>query len=61
MIHKGYVEQIITQEIRHKEYNDIILIWRSLEELKEKPTYPKGIIRYLEENEGNIVHFIYKN
>ncbi|MBL3853653.1 DNA mismatch repair protein MutT, partial [Bacillus cereus] len=38
-----------------------ILIWRSIEELKEKPTYPEGIVSYLEENNRNIVHFITKD
>jgi len=27
----------------------------------EKPTYPEGIISYLEEDNRNIVHFISKN
>ena len=29
-------------------------------ELKEKPTYPEGIVSYLEENNHNIVHFVSK-
>lgn len=58
LLHWGTVEEIITNEIRHK---DIILIWKSLDELKEKRTYPEGIVSYLEENNRNIVHFISKN
>ncbi|COF60505.1 Uncharacterised protein [Streptococcus pneumoniae] len=61
MIHWGTVKERVTNEIRHKEYEDIILIWRSIEELKEKPTYPEGIVSYLEENNRNIVHFITKD
>ncbi|MGG0290610.1 NUDIX hydrolase [Bacillus pacificus] len=61
LIHWGTVEEIITNEIRHKEYEDIILIWKNIEELKEKPTYPEGIVSYLEENNRNIVHFITKD
>ncbi len=61
MIHWGTVKERVTNEIRHKEYEDIILIWRSIEELKEKPTYPEGIVSYLEENKRNIVHFITKD
>ncbi len=60
-IHWGTVEEIITNEIRHKEHEDIILIWKSLDELKEKSTYPEGIVSCLEENNRNIVHFISKN
>ncbi|CKI01286.1 Uncharacterised protein [Streptococcus pneumoniae] len=52
---------MVTNEIRHKEHENIILIWKSIEELKEKPTYPEGIVSYLEENNHNIVHFISKN
>lgn len=60
LIHWGTVKERVTNEIRHKEYEDIILIWKSIEELKEKPTYPEGIVSYLEENNRNIVHFISK-
>ncbi|AGE78781.1 DNA mismatch repair protein MutT [Bacillus thuringiensis serovar galleriae] len=61
LIHWGTVEKIITNEIRHKEHEDIILIWKSLEELQEKPTYPEGIISYLEGDNRNIVQFISSN
>ncbi|MDA2382200.1 NUDIX domain-containing protein [Bacillus cereus] len=61
LIHWGTVEEIITNIIRHKEHEDIILIWKSLDELKEKPTYPEGIVSYLEEKNRNIVQFISKN
>ncbi len=61
LIHWGTVKERVTNEIRHKEYGDIILIWKSIEELKEKPTYPEGIVSYLEENKRNIVHFITKD
>lgn len=61
LLHWGTVEEIITNEIRHKEYEDIKLTWKSINELMEKPTYPKSIVSYLEENNRNIVHFISKN
>ncbi|MGD6888032.1 NUDIX domain-containing protein [Bacillus mobilis] len=61
LIHWGTVKERITNEIRHKEYEDIILIWKSINELKEKHTYPEGIVSYLEEDNRNIVHFISKN
>ncbi|PEL17812.1 NUDIX domain-containing protein [Bacillus wiedmannii] len=61
LIHWGVVKERVTNEIRHKEYKDIILIWKSIEELKEKPTYPEGIVSYLEENNRKIVHFISKD
>ncbi|TXR98503.1 DNA mismatch repair protein MutT [Bacillus sp. SH7-1] len=61
LIHWATVEEIITNEIRHKEHEDIILNWKSLDELKEKPTYPEGIVSYLEEDNRNIVHFITKD
>ncbi|PGK33874.1 DNA mismatch repair protein MutT [Bacillus anthracis] len=60
LIHWGTVKERVINEIRHKEYEDIILIWKSIEGLKEKPTYPEGIVSYLEENNRNIVHFISK-
>ncbi|HDR7711298.1 NUDIX hydrolase [Bacillus cereus] len=61
LIHWGTVQEMVTNEIRHKEHENIILIWMSIEELKEKPTYPEGIVSYLEENNHNIVHFVSKN
>lgn len=61
LIHWGTVQERVTNEIRHKEHENIILIWKSIEELKEKPTYPEGIVSYLEENNHNIVHFVSKN
>ncbi|MDA1886508.1 NUDIX domain-containing protein [Bacillus cereus group sp. BY105LC] len=61
LIYWGVVKERVTNEIRHKEYEDIILIWKGIEELKEKPTYPEGIVSYLEENNRNIVHFITKD
>ncbi|MGR5862872.1 NUDIX domain-containing protein [Bacillus pacificus] len=61
LIHWGTVQEMVTNEIRHKEHENIILIWKSIEELKEKPTYPEGIVSYLEENNRNIVHFITKD
>ncbi|MDA1601392.1 NUDIX domain-containing protein [Bacillus cereus] len=61
LLHWGTVEEIITNEIRHKEHADIIIIWKSIEELKTKLTYPEGIVSYLEKDNHNIVHFISKN
>ncbi|MDC6157746.1 NUDIX hydrolase [Bacillus albus] len=61
LIHWGTVQETITNEIRHKEYEDIKLTWKSINELMEKPTYPKGILSYLEEDNRNIVYFISKN
>ncbi|QWU45460.1 NUDIX domain-containing protein [Bacillus sp. NP247] len=61
LIRRGTVQERITNEIRHKEHEDIILIWKSLEALKEKPTFPEGIVSYLEEDNRNVVHFISNN
>ncbi|PRT18970.1 NUDIX domain-containing protein [Bacillus wiedmannii] len=61
LIHRGIVKDRGINEIRHKEYEDIILIWKSINELKERSTYPEGIVSYLEENKRNIVHSISKN
>ncbi|HHT7191540.1 TPA: NUDIX domain-containing protein [Bacillus cereus] len=61
LIHWGIVREVVTNEIRHKEHEDIILTWKSLDELKKKPTYPEGIISYLEEDNRNIVHFTYND
>ncbi|MCU5329726.1 MULTISPECIES: NUDIX domain-containing protein [Bacillus] len=61
LIHRGIVKDRGINEIRHKEYEDIILIWKNINELKERSTYPEGIVSYLEENKRNIVHSISKN
>ncbi|WP_220775395.1 NUDIX domain-containing protein [Bacillus sp. BML-BC060] len=61
LIHRGIVQERITNEIRHKEYEDIILIYKNIEELKTKPTYPEGIVSYLEKVNHKIVHFISNN
>ncbi|GAB6436617.1 MULTISPECIES: NUDIX domain-containing protein [Bacillus] len=61
LIHRGIVQERITNEIRHKEYEDIILIYKNIEELKTKPTYPEGIVSYLEKDNHKIVHFISNN
>ncbi|MCC2461975.1 NUDIX domain-containing protein [Bacillus mobilis] len=61
LLHGGIVKERVINEIRHKEYEDIILIWKSINELKEKRTYPEGIVSYLEEDNRNIVHCISKN
>ncbi|PEJ80573.1 NUDIX domain-containing protein [Bacillus wiedmannii] len=61
LIHRGIVKERVINEIRHKEYEDIILIWKSINELKERATYPEGIVSYLEENKRNTVHSISKN
>ncbi|TXR60846.1 DNA mismatch repair protein MutT [Bacillus sp. AY18-3] len=61
LIHRGIVKDRVINEIRHKEYEDIILIWKGINELKERSTYPEGIVSYSEENKRNIVHSISKN
>ncbi len=61
LMHWGAAQEIVTNAIRHKEHEDIILTWKSLDELKEKPTYPEGIVNYLENHNRNIVHFILHN
>lgn len=61
LIHWGTVKEIITNEIRRKEHEDIKLTWKSINELKENPTYPEGIVSYLEEDNRNVVHFITKD
>ncbi|MGV3287291.1 NUDIX domain-containing protein [Bacillus wiedmannii] len=55
------VQEVVTNEIRHKEHEDIILIWKSIDELKEKPAYPEGIVSYLEKNNCHVNHFISDN
>ncbi|MED0960697.1 NUDIX domain-containing protein [Bacillus paramycoides] len=60
LMHKACLDKTITKEVRHKEYEDIIVTWKSIEELKWKPTYPEEIISYLENNKSNIVHVVSK-
>ncbi|HDR7870093.1 MULTISPECIES: NUDIX domain-containing protein [Bacillus] len=61
LLHWGTVEEIITNEIRHKEHADIILIWKSIEELKTKPTCPEGIVSYSQKDNCHVIHFILNN
>ncbi|KAB2441217.1 NUDIX domain-containing protein [Bacillus luti] len=61
LMHWGAAREVVTNAIRHKEHEDIILTWKSLDELMEKPTYPEGIVSYLENHNRNIVHFILHN
>src|SRR5829696_1784641 len=57
LIHAGQLNQNITvDEVRHKEYTDIKLVWRSPVAWATKPVYPAGIKRYLHAATEPIIH-----
>ncbi|RED51121.1 NUDIX domain-containing protein [Cohnella lupini] len=42
----------------HNEYENIKLIWKSIEELSSKPVYPEGTIEILKKKHTNDIHHI---
>lgn len=42
----------------HKEHSDIILTWRTVEELKLKPTYPEGTADIIASQRNGIRHLV---
>ncbi|HCF26814.1 MAG TPA: DNA mismatch repair protein MutT [Cyanobacteria bacterium UBA11049] len=45
-------------ELRHKEHNDVKLVWRSQHELSTKPLYPQGVLAHLIGSVDQIVHLV---
>ncbi|MGG3526305.1 DNA mismatch repair protein MutT [Bacillus pseudomycoides] len=48
----------ISEVLFHKEHKNIILIWKSIQELKDKLTYPEGIVSLIEQKGNNIAHLL---
>lgn len=47
-------------EIRHKEYADVKMVWRSLDELARREVAPTGIFEYLKNFQSNMtVHLVH--
>jgi hypothetical protein len=59
LIHTGRLHAAIAgDELRHKEYTDIKLVWRSAEAWATKPVYPAGIYAYLQGAMEPIRHLV---
>lgn len=49
---------LINNGLYHKEHTNIILVWKSIQELKNKPTYPEGIVPLIEQKRESVVHLL---
>jgi len=59
LIHTGQLSPVIAiDEVRHKEYTNIKLVWRSAGAWATKPVYPAGIHAYLHAPMEPIRHLI---
>jgi 8-oxo-dGTP diphosphatase len=59
LIHIGWLTTAAAfEELRHKEYDDIKLVWRSSVAWATKPIYPAGIPTYLSAVIGPIIHLV---
>ncbi|MBY0599511.1 NUDIX domain-containing protein [Bacillus bingmayongensis] len=48
----------INEALFHKEHENIILTWKSIQELKDKPTYPEGIVSLIEQKCDSVAHLL---
>ncbi|WIY59060.1 NUDIX domain-containing protein [Bacillus arachidis] len=48
----------INEALFHKEHEKIILTWKGIQELKDKPTYPEGIVSLIESKCNNVSHLL---
>ncbi|WP_243522102.1 NUDIX domain-containing protein [Bacillus pseudomycoides] len=51
----------ISEVLFHKEHEKIILIWKSIQELKDKPTYPEEIVSLIEQKGSSVKHILTKS
>ncbi|MEN1937802.1 NUDIX domain-containing protein [Paenibacillus sp. 102] len=51
----------INEVLFHKEHENVVLTWKSMQELKNKPTYPEGIVTLIEQKGGSITHLLTKS
>ncbi|SDW22316.1 NUDIX domain-containing protein [Paenibacillus sp. CF384] len=59
IIHWGSINEAHIQEtLIHKEREEIILTWRTFEQLKLKPLYPEGILSFLNEKVNSVSHLV---
>lgn len=52
LLHEAQIPLQTGDEIRHKEYSDIKMVWRSLSELAKKEVVPTGSIEHLKNFHG---------
>lgn len=48
----------INETLFHKEHENIILTWKNIQELKDKPTYPEGIVSLIEQKYASVTHLL---
>jgi ADP-ribose pyrophosphatase YjhB (NUDIX family) len=48
----------VIEPIIHNERPEVQLTWRTIEQLKKKPTYPEGILEFITSGNGGIKHII---
>ncbi|ALC85271.1 DNA mismatch repair protein MutT [Bacillus sp. FJAT-22090] len=48
----------IQGNLMHKERPEVKLIWRTLNQLKNRPTYPEGILDVIASNKNHITHIL---
>ncbi|UNK21111.1 NUDIX domain-containing protein [Paenibacillus sp. N3/727] len=48
----------VSDSIGHKEHAGIKLTWRSLEQLKQRPLYPEGILDFISEKVESVAHIV---
>ena len=59
LIHLGEIDEgVAIDELRHKEYTDIKLVWRGSAAWATKPVYPEGITAYLHSEMKRIIHLV---
>ncbi|WP_459502924.1 NUDIX domain-containing protein [Bacillus sp. C1] len=47
----------MNEVLHHKEHENIILTWKNIQELKDKQTYPEGIVSFIEQkNRGGCIY-----
>lgn len=58
-LHFCYLEHAAEfSELRHKEYKDIKLVWRSQSDFDRAPLYPQGITEYLNAATAQLIHLV---
>lgn len=59
LLHEAKIPHQVNHEIRHKEYIDVKMVWRSLDQLATKEVAPTRIFEYLKNFHSNTtVHLV---
>ncbi|MGY3717819.1 NUDIX hydrolase [Sutcliffiella cohnii] len=57
LIHRCFIDEDNIQDFQlHKEHPNIMLIWRTIQQLQQKPFYPEGILDITLSSEQKISH-----